>query len=119
MGGLAREERRGGSHQQSLVKLPLFFTNLPEILPLYSSLALGDLEGKFMGCDQNINFSGRWKHLGGGGGEGTVGGSLERRKGGTEDCGSGQGTVNGNNSSEQWGLKCPLWDRPCALLGWH
>lgn len=62
MGGLTREERwvaaivftQGSS---------FFFFNPSKVLPLCCLLPQGNLEIKFIGCVQGINFSGRWKHL--------------------------------------------------------
>ena len=69
--------------------------NHPKVLPLHCYLSLGNLEIKFIGCVQGINFSGRWKHLeeeeveeeeeeGEGGSQERVGGT-ERGEGGTKN----------------------------------
>lgn len=58
-------ERRGEVGRSSSLQLRFlfFFFNPSKVLPLCCSLPLGNLEIKFIGCVQGINFSGRWKHL--------------------------------------------------------
>lgn len=89
----------------------LFFFNPSKVLPLCCSLPLGNLEIKFIGCVQGINFSGRWKHLEEvevvEEGEEGRGGSRDRERergwggseqgGGTKNNSIGQGKSNGNN----------------------
>lgn len=60
VGGLAGEERWVAAVVPSQGSS---FFNPPKVLPLYCYLPLGNLEIKFIGCVQGINFSGRWKHL--------------------------------------------------------
>lgn len=101
VGGLAGEERWVAAVVPSQGSS---FFNPPKVLPLYCCLPLGNLEIKFIGCVQGINFSGRWKHLdkeeeGDGGSlsrEG-AGGCTERGEGGTKNNYIGQGISNSNN----------------------
>lgn len=95
MGGLAGEERWVAEIVPSQGSS---FFNPCKVLPLYCYLPLGNLEIKFKGCVQGINFSGRWKHLE------KEGGALRRGWGGNErgtknnSVGKGISNVNDSNN---------------------